>query len=115
MKVFYLIIFSISISLMNSSCSQNFNDVKCITVVVDPNRMENKYHVINIIGKDSIREFMKKLYNRKPELIKFYPRYSIEIKYGNKKETYLGNANHIKDTTGHTYKILLQEWEVFNY
>lgn len=115
MKFYNMVAFIISCVLLISSCSQNQNDVKSITVIVDPNKKENKYQVINITGKDSIRVFMEKLNNREAEPVKFYPRFSIEINYTDKTEKYLGNANHIKDEEGRTYKLLAKDWDIYNY
>lgn len=115
MKFPFMIIFFVSYALLVSSCSHSYSDVKSITVIVDPNKKENKYQVISIIAEDSIQAFMVKLNNRKTELVKFFPRYSIQINYVNRTEKYLGNANHIKDASGHTYKLLVKEWEIFNY
>lgn len=107
---FIIIIFT----LILLGCSDNHNDVKSIVITIDPNKKEDKYRVINISDKDSVKVFMEKFNNRESEPAKFYPRFSIEINYKNKTEKYLGNANHIKDAEGHTYKLLAKDWEIFN-
>ncbi len=96
-------------------CNSNNNSVKKIKLIIDPNKRENKYRVVYYNDKDSIQEFMKKFNNKNEELFKFYPRYSIEIFYENKVDKFLGNANHIKDEKGNTYKLLTKSWEIFNY
>lgn len=115
MKRYSVIPFILICVLNISACSQSYNDVNKITLTVDPNQKENKYKLICITDKDSIQSFMEKLYHRKSEPVKFYPRYSIEISYSNRTEKYFGNANHIKDMDGYTYRLLAKEWEIFNY
>lgn len=115
MKFICMITFIISSAFFMSECSQNHNDIKSIVITIDPNKKENKYQVVEILDKDSIQSFMKKLHNRKNESVKFYPRFSIDINYNNRTENYLGNAKYLKDLEGHTYILLIENWEIYNY
>lgn len=116
MKSKCVITIIVACALIISGCSQNYKTVKNIVITIDPNKREDKYQVINIVNKDSINIFMKKLDDRKRELWKSYPTFTIEINYAEKTEKYLGNGNHIKDAKdGRTYKILAKDWELFNY
>ena len=116
MKFISLIITIIVASIIIYGCHQNYDNIKNITIIIDPNKMENKYQVINIIKRDSIAIFMDKLNNRKRELRIFIPRFAIEIDYfDNKKEEYQGSGNYIEDAKGHTYILLAKDWDIFNY
>ena len=117
-KMKYIILFIIIIinSIIISGCHKNFDNIKSIIIIIDPNRRENKYQEINIIKRDSIELFMKKINNRKKELAIFISRYAIEIDYfDNKKERYLGNGNYIRDANGRTYKLLSKDWNIYKY
>lgn len=111
MRLIFSLILISTLTLL--SCSHSHSDVKSITITVDPNNKENKYQVINLFDKDSIQVFMEQLNNRESELVKFYPKFTIEINYSDKSEKYLGNANHVKDEDGLTYKLLSKDWEIF--
>ncbi len=115
MKLVYIITSIISCVWVTSGCFQTYSNVKSITVTVDPDNLEDKYKVIKITDKDSVQAFMDKLNNRKPDIWKFYPTFSIEINHSDKIDTYWGSANHIKDAEGHTYELLEKDWEIFKY
>lgn len=115
MKNLILLAFIINSLSIKSVYSQKKTDIISITITIDPNMKVNKYQEIVINDKDSIQKFMKKLSNRKSESIKFYPRFSLEIKYLNRIEKFLGNANHIKDRNGKTYILLEKDWDLFRY
>ena len=116
MKSISLIITIIVGSIIIYGCHHNYDNVKNIIIIIDPNKIENKYQVININKRDPISIFMDKFNDRKRDFCKFYPRFAIEIDYfDNKKEEYQGSGNYIEDAKGHTYKLLAKDWEIYKY
>jgi hypothetical protein len=115
MKIYIIITSLIVCSMIVTSCSQNYSNVQRITITVDPNKQENRYQIINISSTDSIKEFVKNFDDKESDMVKFFPRYNIDIVYKDKTESFYGNGNHIRDSKGHTYKLLKKEWYLYNY
>ena len=113
MQYHYLIV-GLALLISTESCNPTDTTTEII-ITNDPFNLNNSQEIHNISNSDSIKFFMDIFNSKRSKIYKFFPTYSIDIIKKGHHEYYLGNANHVKDSTGRTYQIEDKRWDINAY